>query len=67
MSHPPNTKALYLEKYFDETYQRAYYYNPATTESLWELPEGAIVADMTKSVMAAAVEPVIVGASLLFW
>jgi hypothetical protein len=26
------------EKYFDETYQMHYYYNPFTKESVWELP-----------------------------
>ena len=40
----------YLEKYFDQTYQREYYHDPATGESLWELPDGAIVADMTLAV-----------------
>lgn len=37
----------YLEKYFDQTYQREYYYDPESGESLWELPENSIVADMT--------------------
>ena len=30
---------MHLEKYFDETYKREYYYNPETKESIWELPE----------------------------
>ena len=33
-------KPLQLSKYFDENYQREYYHNHETGESLWELPEG---------------------------
>lgn len=36
-----------MEKYFDETYQRPYFYDPKTGDSLWEAPPNAIVADMT--------------------
>ena len=32
--------------YFDNTYQRNFYYNPFTNESLWELPEGAGVTSI---------------------
>ena len=38
---------LYLEKYFDLTYQIPYYFNPATGESLWDPPADAVIADMT--------------------
>ena len=37
----------YYEKYFDTTYQRAYFYNPITGASLWDTPLDAIIADMT--------------------
>jgi len=44
---PSSNKPIYLEKYFDTTYQRDYYYNPATGDSLWEAPTDAVIADMT--------------------
>ena len=37
----------YFEKYFDTTYNRPYYYNPATGDSLWEVPTDSIIADLT--------------------
>ena len=36
-----------LEKHFDTTYNREYYYDPKTQESLWELPEGSKIIDKT--------------------
>ena len=43
----PAQKGTYYEKYFDDTNQLPYFYNPATKESLWAVPDGSIVADMT--------------------
>ena len=37
----------YFEKYFDPTYQRPYFFNPLTGDTLWEIPAGSLVADMT--------------------
>ena len=47
-----------FEKYFDETHQRHYYYSRETDESLWELPDGAEVIDMTQesSIQSKAVQ-----------
>ena len=47
MSQVQSKKGTYYEKYFDEATQRPYSYNPATKESVWVVPEGSIVADMT--------------------
>ena len=33
-------KPLKLSKYFDDNYQREYYHNHETGESLWEIPDG---------------------------
>ena len=33
-------KLLKLSKYFDDNYQREYYHNHDTGESLWEIPDG---------------------------
>ena len=51
----PDTSSVhptYYEKYFDPTYQRPYFHNPITGDTVWEVPEGSIVADMTSTVPA---------------
>lgn len=50
---PPNTPVTkitgeYYEMYYDQSYKAAYFYNPSNGQSVWQLPEGAICADMTK-------------------
>ena len=35
------------KKYFDSNYNQIFYHNPFTGESVWELPEGAIVEEQT--------------------
>ena len=50
MSIEPPTKKRktdYVEKYYDETYHRHYFFDPYSGASMWEAPEGAMVADMT--------------------
>lgn len=45
---PSATKTpVFYEKHYDPTYQRHYYYDPASGDSVWEVPEGSIIADMT--------------------
>jgi hypothetical protein len=41
------SKNRVLEKHFDTTYNREYYFDPKTQESLWELPEGSEIIDKT--------------------
>ena len=48
----------YFEKYFDPTYQRPYFFNPLTGETLWEIPAGSLVADMTAALTHSATGPV---------
>ena len=51
--------APYFEKYFDATYQRDYFFNPMTRESLWEVPTGAVIADMTTVAPLQVLQPII--------
>lgn len=39
-----------FEKYFDDTYQRHYYYNPFTKDTQWEVPQNAKIIDKTVAV-----------------
>jgi hypothetical protein len=34
----------YWQIYYDNTYERNFYFNPFTNESVWELPEGALIS-----------------------
>jgi hypothetical protein len=45
----PTEAVLFFEKYYDQSYQAYYYYNPKDGSSVWEVPPGAIIADMTLS------------------
>lgn len=46
MSEKSNSAAVWY-KYFDQTYQREYFYNVQTEESLWEKPLNVEIVDMT--------------------
>jgi len=50
-SNDDGTSGEYYEMYFDATQKAPYYYNPKTGTSIWDLPKGAICADMTASNM----------------
>ena len=43
---------IVYEKHFDPTYNAHYYFNPATGESVWELPQGAQVTVVDKTAPA---------------
>ena len=47
-----------FEKYFNEEYQREYYYNPFTQESKWEMPENSTIIDKTEAAKVAVVDEV---------
>ena len=44
---PSQIAPVYYEKYYDTANKRYYFYNPAECVSVWEVPPGSIVADMT--------------------
>jgi hypothetical protein len=46
----------YFEMYYDANNKAHYYYNPKTGTSVWQLPEGAIWADMTNADAEQVVE-----------
>lgn len=39
--------SIFYEKYFDPSYQAYYFYNPKDGSSVWEVPPGSVIADMT--------------------
>lgn len=41
------TSQEYFEMYYDAEHKVPYFYNPKTGASVWELPPGALCADMT--------------------
>jgi hypothetical protein len=46
----PQVSSSYWEMYWDTTNKSYYYYNPATEQTTWELPKGAICANMAGDV-----------------